>query len=52
MSTITTFYRGDMLFETQMGSHGRRGIGALLGSTVDGALHQATVDVLVVRAQP
>lgn len=35
-----------------LGSHGRRGIGALLGSTVDGALHQATVDVLVVRAQP
>jgi universal stress protein A len=33
-----------------LGAHGIHGIQALLGSTVDGVLHQAKCDVLVVRA--
>lgn len=33
-----------------MGSHGRHGLGALLGATSDGVLHRASCDVLVVRA--
>ncbi|WJW76340.1 universal stress protein [Thiohalobacter sp. IOR34] len=32
-----------------LGSHGRRGLGRLLGSTTDGVLHRASCDVLVVR---
>ncbi|HDK38093.1 MAG TPA: universal stress protein [Thiolapillus brandeum] len=31
-------------------SHGHHGIGALLGSTADGVLHNASCDVLAVRA--
>lgn len=32
-----------------IGSHGRHGIGRLLGSTADGVLHAAACDVLAVR---
>lgn len=32
-----------------LASHGRHGIGALLGSTADGVLHAAPCDVLAVR---
>ncbi len=32
-----------------LGSHGRHGIGRLLGSTADGVLHHADCDVLAVR---
>lgn len=32
-----------------IGSHGRHGIGRLLGSTADGVLHAAPCDVLAVR---
>ncbi len=32
-----------------IGSHGRRGMGRLLGSTADGVLHNAPCDVLAVR---
>lgn len=32
-----------------MGSHGRHGIGRLLGSTADSVLHSAACDVLAVR---
>ncbi|MDD3519181.1 MAG: universal stress protein [Chromatiales bacterium] len=32
-----------------LGSHGRRGIGRLLGSTADSVLHHAPCDVLAVR---
>ena len=32
-----------------VGSHGRKGLGLLLGSTANGVLHGATVDVLTVR---
>ncbi len=32
-----------------LGSHGRHGLGLLLGSTATGVLHRATVDVLAVR---
>jgi len=31
-------------------SHGRHGVGTLLGSTADGVLHKASCDVLAVRA--
>lgn len=34
-----------------IGSHGRHGIGRLLGSTADGVLHHAACDVLAVRIQ-
>lgn len=34
-----------------IGSHGRHGIGRLLGSTADGVLHHAPCDVLAVRIQ-
>ncbi len=34
-----------------IGSHGRQGIGRLLGSTAVGVLHRAHCDVLAVRAQ-
>lgn len=34
-----------------VGSHGRHGIGLLLGSTANGVLHQANCDVLAVRIQ-
>ena len=34
-----------------IGSHGRHGIGLLLGSTANGVLHGATCDVLAVRIQ-
>lgn len=34
-----------------VGSHGRHGLGLLLGSTANGVLHQATSDVLTVRIQ-
>ena len=33
-----------------IGSHGRRGIGRLLGSTAHGVLHRAPCDVLTVRS--
>jgi universal stress protein A len=33
-----------------IGSHGRRGLGRLLGSTADTVLHRAECDVLAVRA--
>lgn len=32
-----------------MGSHGKHGLGLLLGSTANGVLHQADCDVLTVR---
>lgn len=32
-----------------MGSHGKHGLGLLLGSTANGVLHQAECDVLTVR---
>lgn len=32
-----------------VGSHGKHGLGLLLGSTANGVLHQATCDVLTVR---
>jgi len=34
-----------------IGSHGRRGLGRLLGSSADSVLHQAECDVLAVRAE-
>lgn len=34
-----------------LGSHGRRGLGRLLGSTADAVLHTAHCDVLAVRIQ-
>ncbi|MEN8260749.1 MAG: universal stress protein [Pseudomonadota bacterium] len=34
-----------------VGSHGRHGLGLLLGSTADGVLHHATCDVMAVRLQ-
>lgn len=34
-----------------LGSHGRHGLGLLLGSTANGVLHQAACDVLTVRIQ-
>ncbi|MEA3278812.1 MAG: universal stress protein [Pseudomonadota bacterium] len=34
-----------------IGSHGRHGLGRLLGSTADGILHRAACDLLVVRTQ-
>ena len=34
-----------------IGSHGRQGIGRLLGSTAVGVLHRACCDVLAVRAE-
>ena len=34
-----------------IGSHGRRGLGRLLGSTADAVLHHAECDVLAVRAE-
>lgn len=34
-----------------IGSHGRRGLGRLLGSTADAVLHRAHCDVLAVRAE-
>lgn len=34
-----------------MGSHGKHGLGLLLGSTANGVLHQAECDVLTVRIQ-
>ena len=35
-----------------IGSHGRHGLGLLLGSTANGVLHGCKVDVLVVRIPP
>ena len=35
-----------------VGSHGRHGLGLLLGSTANGVLHGADCDVLSVRVQP
>jgi len=34
-----------------VGSHGRHGLGLLLGSTANGVLHHAACDVLAVRLQ-
>ncbi|RMD68198.1 MAG: universal stress protein [Gammaproteobacteria bacterium] len=34
-----------------LGSHGRHGLAALLGSTADGVMHNAPCDVLAVRIQ-
>lgn len=34
-----------------VGSHGKHGLGLLLGSTANGVLHQAKCDVLTVRIQ-
>lgn len=34
------------------GSHGRHGLGRLLGSTADGIVHRAPCDVLVTRTRP
>lgn len=34
-----------------MGSHGKHGLGLLLGSTANGVLHQAECDVLTVRIE-
>lgn len=35
-----------------VGSHGKHGLGLLLGSTASGVLHRAQCDVLTVRIQP
>ena len=35
-----------------VGSHGRKGLGLLLGSTATGVLHGAKIDVLTVRISP
>ena len=35
-----------------VGSHGRHGLGLLLGSTASGVLHSARCDVLAVRVRP
>jgi universal stress protein A len=35
-----------------VGSHGRHGLGVILGSTADGVLHHAGCDVLAVRIKP
>jgi universal stress protein A len=34
-----------------LGTHGRHGLGLLLGSTANGVLHGATSDVLAVRVR-
>ncbi|MCP4009678.1 MAG: universal stress protein, partial [Proteobacteria bacterium] len=34
-----------------LGSHGRHGLGLLLGSTANGVLHLAQCDVLAVRVR-
>ena len=34
-----------------LGSHGRHGLGLLLGSTANGVLHHASCDVLAIRLQ-
>lgn len=35
-----------------LGSHGRRGAAAWVGSTADGVMHRADCDVLIVRSHP
>ena len=35
-----------------VGSHGRHGLGLLLGATANGVLHGANCDVLTVRVDP
>lgn len=46
IKTQATELKADLIV---VGSHGRKGIGLLLGSTANGVLHGATVDVLTVR---
>lgn len=47
---IVEFAKRDHTDLIVLGSHGHRGLSALLGSTADGILHRSACDVLAVRA--